>query len=51
MTNEQNYTAVIQNARAIHELQGVNTLDDVKQFIDNCCKWYNDTPDHYKVIA
>lgn len=50
ITNLKNYCERIQNAREIHELHDINTLEDVKQFIKNDCKRYNDIETNYMII-
>ena len=47
MTNETNYNAKIQNAKAIKHIDGATTAEDIREFIANCCKWYGDSEDNY----
>ena len=49
MTPKSNYYDYIQDARLIHRLDGVKTLDDVYEMIDKFCKWYNDEPTNYEL--
>jgi hypothetical protein len=51
MTSKRNYDSYIQNARNIHTLRDVKTLEDVEVFINHMCELYNDTPSNYIVIA
>lgn len=41
MTSKQNYDSYIQNARAIKRLDGVKTSNDVFEFIEKACAWWN----------
>ena len=40
MTDEKNYYAYVQNARAVHVLQSVETLSDVYELIERLCQLY-----------
>ena len=48
MTPKTNYYAYVQNARQVHKLEDVNTIEDVYEMIDKMCKWYNDDPANYE---
>ena len=48
MTPKSNYYAYVQDARKIHRLDGVETLQDVYEMIDKFCVWYNDEPSNYE---
>lgn len=50
LTDEENYKSRIQNARKIKRLENVDSIEDAKAIIDKFCKWYNDTPNNYKII-
>ena len=51
MTSKQNYNSYIQNARDKHVLKGVDTLEKLKEFIDNACKWWNAKPEDFEIIS
>lgn len=50
MTSAKNYHACVQNARAIHRIEDATTIDDIREFIRKCCRWYGDIPEDYIII-
>lgn len=50
MTSAKNYNSYIWNAREIKKLHGVNTREDVIEFIEKICVFYDDDPGNYAVI-
>ena len=51
MTSAKNYNSYIWNSREIKKLHDVNTRDDVMEFIDNACCWWNMDPSDFAVIT
>lgn len=50
ITTEKNYFSYVQNARAIHEIHDVKTLQDISDFIDRWCVLYGDNHDDFTII-
>lgn len=50
ITTEKNYFAYVQNARAIHEIHDVKTLQDISDFIDHWCAIYGDRRTDFTII-
>lgn len=51
MTSAKNYNSYIWDSHKIKKLQGVNTFDDVMEFIENACTWWTMDPEDFTVIS
>lgn len=47
VTNEENYNAVIQNAREIHKLQDFNSAEEVIEYF---CKYFGSKDEDFIII-
>ena len=50
MTSRANYNSYFQDARRIHALRDVKTLDDVMELIERLCELYDDDLNNYEII-
>ena len=51
MTSKKNYDSYVWDSYKVKKLNGVNTIDDVMEFIDKACIWFDDKPENYVVVA
>ena len=51
MTSVRNYHSYIWDARKVKKLNDVKTLDEVMEFIDKACVWFDAEPSDFAVVA